>query len=324
MKKGLGKFEYYFIQVDLLLKNAAKTNNPALFLYENDFRTKAFMLQGLGKLYSGLHNPKRFTKLKDAYKALEDLLGAIDYYDNFSKTFEKNKSITPEVKKYIADKKLASLLALNELLVKQKWIGSTKTRTNKQRKKISSAKWQTETVEIEAIKKHYIKQVENIVAFYTQTKGVFTDLENQVHELRRKLRWLSIYPQALQGSIQLIDDKKIDAAVKKYLTKEIAQSPFNKLPAKGSHSVVLQLNKNYFLALSHTIAALGKLKDKGQTIHLLSETIQATEKLSAKDATVKAIKTLKLKATAEAEILKEASNICKVFFKENNLEKLVL
>jgi hypothetical protein len=34
----------------------------------------------------------------------------------------------------------------------------------------------------------------------------FVNVENDVHELRRKLRWLSIYPQSLRGAIQFAPD----------------------------------------------------------------------------------------------------------------------
>ena len=58
---GPQRFEYFLMKLEELLAQAAATKNPALFLYQNDARTKLFMLEGLSKLYAGMHNKKKFT-----------------------------------------------------------------------------------------------------------------------------------------------------------------------------------------------------------------------------------------------------------------------
>ncbi|MBK7883739.1 MAG: hypothetical protein IPJ81_08025 [Chitinophagaceae bacterium] len=47
-----------------------------------------------------MHNKKRFTKLKEKFKLLEDSLGAIEYYDAFIIECGKNKNITPGILNY--------------------------------------------------------------------------------------------------------------------------------------------------------------------------------------------------------------------------------
>ncbi|MEO6655229.1 MAG: hypothetical protein ABIO36_04035, partial [Pyrinomonadaceae bacterium] len=132
-------------------------------------------------------------------------------------------------------------------------------------------------------------------------------LESQVHELRRKLRWLSIYPQALQGCIQLTINASNDKNVAKYLTSEIVNSPFNKMPAPGTNRYLLMFNKYYFLALSWMIAELGKLKDQGLRIVVLNE--------SGYDS--------KSDQTVTAEILSQATDICRSYFSEKDLDKII-
>jgi len=87
MKNGPARFDFFLSQLQTLLAKAAKQKNPALWLYQNNARTPLFMLEGLAKMYSGIHNNKKFTKLKEHFKFLEDVLGAIDYYDAFAKLF---------------------------------------------------------------------------------------------------------------------------------------------------------------------------------------------------------------------------------------------
>ena len=93
MKKGPARFVYFLNKLQVLLDNAAKQKNPALWLYSNDARTPLFMLEGLTKLYTQIHNKKKFTKLKEQFKLLEDTLGAIDYYDNIAKDIISKKKI---------------------------------------------------------------------------------------------------------------------------------------------------------------------------------------------------------------------------------------
>ena len=104
MTKGLGRFEFYLIQLDDLLLKASQSKNPALFLYQNDGRTKVFMLQGLAKLYAGMHNEKKFLKIKERFKQVEDLLGGVDHYDNYAKDFLKDKTITSKIRLFIEKK----------------------------------------------------------------------------------------------------------------------------------------------------------------------------------------------------------------------------
>jgi hypothetical protein len=323
MKMGLGRFEYYLIQLDILLKNASQHENPALFLYENDARTKAFMLEGLSKLYSGMHNKKRFSKLQDRFKLLEDLLGAIDYYDSYAKEFANDKTITKAITQNITEKKVEKIAELNDVLLRKKWINHHPSRTDKIRKKLRSLDWQTPEKELQLLKKFYINAIAEINSFYKETEGEFTALEDQVHELRRKLRWLSIYPQALQGAVQLVNTGNADKTVKKYLTKEIVNSSYNKLPAQGKNVDALYFEQNHFLALSYVISALGNLKDKGLKIYAIAEAIKDSGKTTDEVSIKKALAITKQKENTVESILNDAKILCTQFFEENNLEKMI-
>ena len=210
MKNGLERFDFYLNQLEKLMLDAAANENPALWLYSNNARTPLFMLEGLGKLYSGLHNPKKFAKIGMHFKLLEDALGAIDYYDAFAKQMLTGKKISANIVKFLQSKTVEKTKFLNDLLTEKSWIGENADRLAKIRKKLNDAEWLKEDAEMKAIETYYRVSIGKINAFAKEYKDGFTELETQVHELRRKLRWLSIYPQALQGCIQLTEKSAED------------------------------------------------------------------------------------------------------------------
>ena len=114
--------------------------------------------------------------------------------------------------------------------------------------------------EVDAIAAFYGESIYSINEFVTKTKYHFDNVEEDVHELRRKLRWLSIYPQALQGFIQYSKDKKTELHLKKYLTKQIVNSPYNKLPIAGENTIfLLRINVNrtlYLLRIDSSVLRL--------------------------------------------------------------------
>lgn len=323
MKKGIQRFEVFLQQFELILSKAALQKNPALYLYQNNARTPLFMLEGLAKLYKDLHNPKKFDKLKEHFKFLEDALGAIDYYDSIAKNLLPNKKVPPSVIQYLQAQTREKIQHMNELLIEKKWIGNGNERVQKIRKKLSEADWQNEKAELILINEFYGKSIYEIIEFTNSTNYHFDNMEEDVHELRRKLRWLSIYPQALQGCIQLTTGKAKTPHLTKYLSKEIRNSPFNKMPDAGDHLYILLLEKNYFLSLSWIIAELGILKDNGLQIVGMKEALLQTENLSEIAAIKRIYQLLGAKQIKLPELLKNAASISKTFFEENNLEHLI-
>lgn len=307
MKNGPARFSFYLDQLDKLMADAAQQSDPALWLYKNNARTAVFMIEGLAKLYSGLHNKKRFEKIKEHFKLLEDALGALDYYDSFARQFAQDKAVSASITEFAESKTLEKTQYLNNLLVKKRWIGGKADRVGKIRSKLADADWLDEKEEVKTIDLFYRESIQAINDFAKTYQAGFTELESQVHELRRKLRWLSIYPQALGGCIQLTETPSYDKDVAKYLVPEIVNSPFNKLPPPGTNRYLLMFNKDYFLALSWMISELGKLKDEGLRMDVLAE----------------AGKTSKSCAKNQAAILAKASGITRTFFAERLLDKLV-
>lgn len=323
MKNGSVRFKYYLNQLQVLLTKASKQKNPGLWLYQNNARTPMFMLEGLSKLYAGMHNKKKFSKIKEHAKLLEDTLGAIDYYDSFAKKFAGNKAIPAAIVNYLQAQAREKTQSLNEILAEKEWLGEKSKRIAKISSKLKDAGWLDAKDEVKTMKKFYEKAIAEIIAFATAEDFHFDNVEADVHELRRKLRWLSIYPQAMQGCIQLVKTKPAAKHLNKYLTPEIVNSPFNKLPDAGSNTHFLLLDQNRFLSLSWMIAELGKLKDNGLGIIAIKEALEQTSGLSEKQAQAKAYKLTGSKQLSLNTILKNADAICAIYFKEKNLEQLI-
>ena len=331
MKNGITRFTFFLDQLQVLLTQAEKQKNPGLWLYQNNARTPLFMLEGLAKMYAGLHNCKKFSKIKERFKQLEDILGSIDYYDSFAKEFTSNPNVPSTVTGYLQAQAREKIQSLNESLKENDWLGSEKSRIMKIRNKLEEADWQKSAAEIKCIKGFYDKAIAEIVAFTSKTNFHFSNVESEVHELRRKLRWLSIYPQALRGAIQLSSSKLKNGQLKvppkyleKYLTQEIVNSPFNKLPDAGDNKDILFLEQNYFYALSWMIARLGNLKDSGLRLIAIREALQQLSAISDADALKKAQGFIGTGQPDLQQVLLQADDICKIYFREKDLQKLVV
>ncbi len=323
MKIGLSRFTFYLEQIKVLSDIAAGQKNPAMWLYNHDARTPFFMLEGLAKLYSGIHNPNRFDKLKEQFKLIEDGFGQIDYYQSLSRSVAHKKQIPKESKLYIKHRLTQNAEQLDALLTDKAWLSDNHKRIKRISKRLKKADWLSPREEVEAFSEFYKSSIRNINEFVDETQGHFDNVEQDVHELRRKLRWLSIYPQALQGAAQYSDDSDTSAHLEKYLTEEIVNSPFNKLPAPAGNTYSLSINKNYFLALSWMIAELGRYKDDGLLITGLCEAMKQTPGCDDEAALARAAELLGVKQRNINDILNDAENITKTFFEENNLKHLI-
>lgn len=321
---GLQRFNYFLQQLQAILDKAALSDNPALFIYQQNARTPIFMLEGLSRLYKNIHNKKIFTKLNTRFKELEDLLGAVDYYDGFYKEFTEKKNMPESILDFLKKQKKDKLIALDKQLTDGGWTGQDNKRMQKIAAKLAKADWLNEEDDDAAIVNCYKKDIGSIVKNVQENKIGFTDVEKDVHELRRELRWLSIYPQALRGLMQLSPATGSPDFLKKYLTNEIITSPYNKMPDDSSLQKHILLNTGYFYALSWLIAELGKLKDNGLRLLVLKEALKSLNKMSDAEAEQQALKLSGEGQMTLYEILVQSKKISVQFFAEEIIEHLLI
>ncbi len=308
--KGIERFTTYLNQWEDLAREAKASENIAEFVLNKEGRTIFFMLEGLSKIYKNLHDGKMFSKMGDKFKAVEHLLGYMDHYRECIDDFSKKEETPARVMEYFKSMYNRAQRSLNDLFEEEGWMSGR--RTEKTIKKLNEAEWMKEEKEMKAVRKYYLDEIQEFKSLYKQT-GQMTLIEDHLHEFRRRLRWFSIYPHAVQGAIQFYQKDDRADALKKYHTEEIVSSPFNKFPAASDHKYALFLERNHFLALSWLIDALGKLKDKGlleeNLLHAMRET-----KLPFEEPLI---------MQTEEKILSDANTIMQNFMKDEVLENLV-
>jgi hypothetical protein len=325
MKNGQARFEYHLIKLEELIAKSSKQKNPALWLYQNNARTPLFMLEGLAKMYAGIHNKKKFSKIKEHLKLLEDAIGQIDYYDAFAKEFVANKKMPKVITNYLQAQSREKIQSLNEILHENNWLGDDANRIEKIRKKLGEADWLDEKDDIKDIHRFYLTAINKILEFINEKNFQFTNVENDLHEFRRMIRWLSIYPQALRGCIQLSSPKTATPKyLSKYLTKSVKTSPYNVLPDAAEQKHFLLFDKNRFYAVSWLIAELGNLKDSGLKVEVIKEAVLQTSKMNERDALAQAYKLAGPGHKTIPQLLDAAEKVSNTFCKEKNLENLIL
>lgn len=321
--KGIERFNIYLDKLETQIAEASTQTDPAWWLYKNDARTTAFMLEGLSRIYETLHNKKKFGKLNDDFKKIEDALGAIDYYDQLAMSLRKIDNVDSRYIDYLVSKAKEKTTVANKLLSDRKWIGKKRSRIQRMREKLVDANWLSEEKEIEGVKHFYLESILEINKFVDERNGLFIKMEEEVHDFRRKIRWLSIYPKSLSGAIQFKGELEDKPELNKYFTPDIVNSPFNKMPSPENNLAILYISKPDFIALSWMISAVGKWKDKGLDIFGLAEAIRALDKLEEKESVSKAEKILSNDHPSIQQILDEASTKISEYRASGSLDALV-
>lgn len=301
---GLNRFDLQLSKLTPLLSIASQSSSPALSFYQSPARQYLFYLEALAIIYRSIRNKKRFEKLRNAFKTLEDQLGKIDYFDSFIKEFSAQKDFPVVLLDNLKQHYTAELNVLLQLLNKTGWLGDPASELKWIRKKLKTAKWLNARADQKKIAAVIIREIKKINSDYISGKLNFETIEKGVHEFRRQIRWISIYAQALDGSIQLAMEENTDPQLTRYLTKETLESPFNKLPELKTGIVPIYIRSTNFYALSWLIAESGKLKDEGLRIICLEDAIRET-KLAAGDVAKQMAKELAISSQLSLHEIKD-------------------
>lgn len=324
LSPGIQRFNYFLAQLQQMIDKAEATDNPTLSLYQQGVRTPLFMLEALSRLYMNAHEKKPFKKLRDLFKDFEDKLGAIDYYDGFGKEFATKTNIPQEIKDFWQRRMNEKLEELKAMLLDKGWIGADNKRMRKIAAKLEKAEWPDAAKDSAGLKEYYKTSISSIIKDVEKGEINFDNVEEDVHELRREIRWLSIYPQALRGLMQLKPSASSPEYIRNYLVPEILNSAFNKMPDAGEQKEIIYVDANHFYALSWLIAELGKLKDSGLRIEAIAEALQAQDTNLDKHAAEEKAFALCGGQMTMQEILAKSKEISVRFFEERILQQLLV
>lgn len=245
----------YLSATQKLFTKAKSNSDPAKFLFDNGARALLFNVQAIGRILCAINNEEHRKFLK-SIKKIEDMLGVIDYYVTLQKLASpKNKTAfdecTKKIEKYYRK--------LNERLLKKDFYTKL-IRDYSNPKKINF----NTTINKKFIGDFIKKELAECETFYLENANKFEDVELHLHEMRRKIRWISIYAQALNGLIQLKSSTAKYNWEKEFISETEKKSPFNKLPKNADIKTPIEFNQKSFYALSRVILELGNLKDEGQ------------------------------------------------------------
>lgn len=281
MKHSKQLFTHYMSIWARLLQQAAGTTDPAAYLLSHDARTPLFYLEAMTRVLMHEHNPKKMRRLNEWFKKMEDALGLMDYYAGLINDFKGNRKIPQTIKQDLVEELKSATTNLNTLLIELGWLGEKADRVRKIHQYSQQMDWLGQKNLHAALKQRYQSDVHSITR---RMKQPFEEIERDVHELRRDVRWLSIYPQAFKGLINLRAIEPTPEALLKYASPEIVQSPYNQLPSVSNVNKVLYLNISAYYAMSWLIAQLGVLKDSGLRLLALAQRLQAHQKCSEAEA----------------------------------------
>jgi hypothetical protein len=321
VKKDFNPFLYHSAILQDLFRDAVNHKNPAIWLYNHKARTSLFMLEALTRLHSKAFEAKFFQKWNRRFKKLEDLFGVMDEYIQPQRELKKNRGIDKLIREFFSTQSEKATNKCNKRLNDKGWLNS---KISSFEKKIKRLDITYDDAHRNVLRDALRCEPREVLEFVRSLNFKFEDIE-QVHEVRRKLRWLSMYAAAFRGLIQLEKSGKKHSFSKNYLTQEVLNSPFNKLELKPDGIEIILYDREKFMALSWLISELGNIKDKGILHKQLSDAVYVDTEYSRKEADEKANAILKVKGRLQAELLKRASEYTRAALeKDKILDNLII
>ena len=245
-------------------------------------------------------------------------MGQIDLDHGLYKQFSENKKIKKEQVNYFLTRRDKTLKKWNQKLVRNNFYQDTFNRlSDPNRIDLTAA------TSVTQLQQEIEKELGKCLAFFLKRPEKFTKVEDELHRIRRKLRWLSIYAQSFNGIIVLDTDKKIYPWEKKFITRVEITSPFNKLVVKRNLKQYIHYHKKAFLALSHVINELGRIKDRCIEQQELKEAVFATRGNTPLEAINLVIKQLNIKQS-QSEELAAAHTLLRAYFVKHRIHELLI
>ncbi|MBK9636694.1 MAG: hypothetical protein IPO63_02345 [Bacteroidetes bacterium] len=301
-----------------LSKEAAKTDDPTLHFFKQNARNNFFDLEAAFRIFRKTHSKDVAEPLYDIYKSAEDAIGKYDFISSSSSKILSNTKLPEELKEKIIHQEKKARIELKQFIHRENWLPDATENVSKQGEQMEDIL----ATESEDFRKDFIKFLSKTISKIDEEyrKGELDPhlLEEGIHEIRRNIRWISIYAKISGGFIQTQKSEKTNIEYKKYLSKDITSSPFIKLPPCPAGVEPISLRFENFAALSWMIQALGELKDEGlnyeNQVRLLGEEKSSKSKEHESKKTPETL----------ARITEESLKICDEFFiKDNILNRLV-
>jgi len=319
--KNLFECEKALQEITKIALEAEKDENPTLHFFQNKARDYFFDLEAICRiLRKTLKNNDKASDLRDVFKVAEDALGQYDFilfiHDSFSSV--KNLS-TPFIEKIKLSEKKAQV-ELKQFLKTNHWLPYSESNIKEYEEQLNDLL----DTDYEKFRSDFIdylsKSLLKVDLEYRKGELDPHQLEEGVHEIRRKIRWISIYAKVSGGAIQCIESKSPDQQLMKYKTASVMNSPFIKLPENTEKIQTINFRFENYIALSWMIDKLGELKDQGQ---LYESIINFTKKVGFENDRKLLLDHFKFTENTLKEISEKSLSICDTFFIKDDILKRI-
>ena len=253
--------------LDELTSLISKVKGDAEKFYVAGGRNVLFRLETLARIAGGLGDKDDFEDAKEHFKRSEDLIGEYDFYVAWQKMFHEKKKCLISFNDIFGDNITSVAEEISDDLNNWNDYTSENLLLNF-RKRCHELRFENEKSLSAAFSSFIVKSTTKIVKDYQQGEFNTGDIEKGLHELRRKLRWISLYIQNANGLVQLQPIGNPEKKFAGYLTRETISSPFMKLPENKHISTPVLIRTETYAAFSSVIASLGALKDQGLAMEL--------------------------------------------------------
>jgi len=261
----LSRFETPLNKLESLLQSET---SPALLvdkIMAVNGRTFLFDLEAEARIYMNADKKKMKAVLK-TFKKLEDALGQYDFWLELEKKLIKVAADARILQKQTA-KTLTEKNKLIRFLKANDWINSSARPAAQKlhfvglRAKIYKADLPNANKDrqyVLAVLQDYIKSLHKAVK-----DGEYdpNEVESGIHELRRDLRWISIYIKNNEDMV-LLDKTSVPIEQYRPLIKSMKDNPYVQLK-KPTHENPIVVPFSLFAALVDIIGRLGQVKDFG-------------------------------------------------------------
>jgi hypothetical protein len=251
-------------------------------MLKDDLRTPLFQLEGLLRLYAPRFG-RDFERALERVKALEDRLGEVSLRRELAALAAEKTFPSAVIGGLRKDERKA--MKKLEKLVAREWTPDTHRRDQVPALdfvigRVLDADFGSDAKDVKFLHLAMAEAIENIEG----TNWNLDDLQAGTHELRRSIRWLPIYFQALGGAVQLSEKQNPIAALKELLDTPAAHGPFIEMagPEREKHPIVL--SKSLLIANGGMIDRLGKIKDAGEHVEHLAHALRDAGLAGKKDA----------------------------------------
>lgn len=251
------RFEIWLKEIRMPL-NAPTASDAADRMIQSSARNAASHLQALGKLYE---RHKRFEKLREEFKKMEDSIGEYEKWENILEKAKK-KDASQDSLDRLRDKKKEAKKKLAQFLDKEGWIATSgPSKLDAIESLIDDFEWESYDQDRRKVLKELSQQLSRV----DQAEFDLSRLEkgNGLHELRRELRWFLMEARALNGLIQLRSDANCSY-------EEAANWRYADIPVSDTEVQPCYISRCLFLGVVDSVHRLGKIKDKAEAANNIS------------------------------------------------------